>query len=287
MEKDLNPQVSEVQETPEMESEAPPMSADRPRNGFSTWRIIQTVISAAFVVATLFTIWMPSSLVSISLGERMSEAILAENLASDTLGTPESALDAFPNNRIGIVVGHLGYDSGAVCSDGLQEVDVNNRIATLVQKRLIELGYQVDLLEEFDERLNDYRGIVLLSIHADSCNYINDLATGFKIAAALSEKKFDESSRLLNCISERYGTVTGLPYHYQSVTNDMTYYHAFNEINPGTTAAIIETGFLNLDRQILTENPDLIAEGIVAGIQCFINNEVIKPTPITTITTGQ
>ena len=177
--------------------------------------------------------------------------------------------------------GHLGYDSGAVCSDGIREVDVNNRIATLVQERLIELGYQVDLLEEFDERLNDYRGIVLLSIHADSCVYINDLATGFKVAAALSEKDFYKSSRFVNCLSERYSTITGLQYHYQSITNDMTYYHAFDEVNSGTTAAIIEVGFLNLDRQILTENPDLIAEGIVAGIQCFINNEVIKPTPTT------
>lgn len=282
MEKDLNHQVSEEQETPELESEVPTAIAEPPQDGFSTWRIIQTVISAAFVVATLFTVWMPGSLVSKSLEERMSEAVLAENIASDVLGTPEPASDTFPNNRIGIVSGHLGYDSGAVCSDGLQEVDVNNRIATLVQERLIELGYQVDLLEEFDERLNGYRGIVLLSIHADSCVYINDLATGFKVAAALSEKKFGESSRFVNCLSERYGSVTGLPYHYQSVTNDMTYYHAFDEIDPGTTAAIIETGFLNLDRQILTENPELIAEGIVAGIQCFINNEVIKPTPTPT-----
>ena len=85
----------------------------------------------------------------------------------------------------------------------------------------------------------------------------------------------------MNCLSERYSTITGLQYHYQSITNDMTYYHAFDEVNSGTTAAIIEVGFLNLDRQILTENPDLIAEGIVEGIQCFINNEVIKPTPTT------
>jgi len=281
MEKDLNPQISEVQEMPEMESEAPATSADRPRNGFSTWRIIQTVISAAFVVATLFTVWMPSSLVSKSLEERMSEAVLADNIVSDALGTPGPASDTIPSNRIGIVSGHLGYDSGAVCSDGIREVDVNNRIATLVQERLIELGYQVDLLEEFDERLNDYRGIVLLSIHADSCVYINDLATGFKVAAALSEKDFYKSSRFVNCLSERYSTITGLQYHYQSITNDMTYYHAFDEVNSGTTAAIIEVGFLNLDRQILTENPDLIAEGIVEGIQCFINNEVIKPTPTT------
>jgi len=60
----------------------------------------------------------------------------------------------------------------------------------------------------------------------------------------------------------------------------MTSYHAFDEIHTETTAAIIETGFLNLDRQILTENPDLIAQGIVDGLICYIRNEnVTIPTP--------
>jgi N-acetylmuramoyl-L-alanine amidase len=57
----------------------------------------------------------------------------------------------------------------------------------------------------------------------------------------------------------------------------MSSYHAFGEINPETTAAIIEVGFLNLDKQLLTEKPDLAAQGISAGILCFINNEDITP----------
>ena len=61
----------------------------------------------------------------------------------------------------------------------------------------------------------------------------------------------------------------------------MTSYHAFDEIHTETTAAIIETGFLNLDRQILTENPDLIAQGIVDGLICYIRNEnVTITTPV-------
>jgi N-acetylmuramoyl-L-alanine amidase len=58
----------------------------------------------------------------------------------------------------------------------------------------------------------------------------------------------------------------------------MTFYHAFDEISPNTTAAIIETGFLNLDYEILTQQPDLVATGIVNGILCYINNESINPT---------
>jgi len=60
---------------------------------------------------------------------------------------------------------------------------------------------------------------------------------------------------------------------------DMTDYHTFNEINTETTAAIIETGFLNLDRDILTNQTDLIAQGVVNGILCFTRNEDLgKPT---------
>lgn len=55
----------------------------------------------------------------------------------------------------------------------------------------------------------------------------------------------------------------------------MTSYHTFSEINKETTAAIIETGFLNLDEQIIRNQPELLADGIVAGIQCFINKENI------------
>jgi N-acetylmuramoyl-L-alanine amidase len=80
---------------------------------------------------------------------------------------------------------------------------------------------------------------------------------------------------------DRYGATTGLPFK-SNTTIDMTSYHAFGEINTETTAAIIETGYLNLDQQILTEQPELIAQGIVDGILCFIRNENLTPTQTVT-----
>jgi hypothetical protein len=68
-----------------------------------------------------------------------------------------------------------------------------------------------------------------------------------------------------------------MKYHFNTITPDMTNYHTFNEINVETTAAIIETGFLNLDRAILTEQPDLVAKGVTAGILCFVRNEPVNP----------
>jgi N-acetylmuramoyl-L-alanine amidase len=68
----------------------------------------------------------------------------------------------------------------------------------------------------------------------------------------------------------------------------MTSYHAFDEIHNETAAAIIETGFLNLDRQILTQHPDMVARGIADGVLCYIYNESIttQPTPLPTPTSG-
>lgn len=244
----------------------------------TTWGLIRTVLIAAVLVATLLSIWMPGGLVTQSLSERMQAAMQPPISATATVISTQEEVDDFPTNRIGIVVGHLGNDSGAVCSNGIREVDVNADVASLVQQRLIALGYEVDLLEEFDARLQGYKGTILISIHADSCEYINDYATGFKVAAALSSKKGDNATRLVSCLADRYAAVTGMVYHYQSITDDMTRYHAFDEINPRTTAAIIETGFLNLDMAILTQNPEKVADGIVAGLLCFLNNETVSPT---------
>lgn len=249
---------------------------DRP---FNFWRGLQTALGAAFIVATLFTLWTPGSLVESSLEARMAQVI--EAASQDGVPAPAAspgAPEEVAANRIAIVAGHYGSDSGAVCATGLTEVEMNLEIATLVQKTLSDLGYEVDLLEEYDDRLDGYLGAVLVSIHLDSCEYINDQATGFKVATALSEQNLVAGQRLTTCLSERYAAVTGLPYHAGSVTNDMTYYHAFDEIDPKTIAAIIEAGFLNMDYRFITEETDRIAEGIAAGILCYLNHETIRPT---------
>ena len=247
------------------------------KRGFSFWQGIQTALGAAFIVATLFTLWTPGSLVDSQLEAGFGLAAL-DTLAADELDD-EIAMDQWgPEimNRIGIVAGHYENDPGAVCPNGVTEAELNLQIASLVQKSLTDLGYQVDLLEEFDQQLWGYQAAVVVSIHLDSCQYINDQATGYKVAAALASRDANASQRLTACLSNRYGEVTGLPYHAGSVTDDMTYYHAFNEIDPGTMAAIIEAGFMNMDYQFITEESEIVAEGIVAGILCYLNNEPIQ-----------
>ncbi|KAF0111687.1 MAG: N-acetylmuramoyl-L-alanine amidase [Chloroflexi bacterium] len=244
---------------------------------FNMFSSIQTIATYAFLLATLFTLFSPNNLFSSEMLTRVFQAWQA----NPTLVAPVSTAGVNPSiNHIGIVSGHWKNDSGSVCSNGLTEEQVNLTIASLVQQQLTAEGFQVDLLEEFDSRLSQYKAIALISIHNDTCEYISDAATGFKVAAAPHSAYPEKATRLTSCMVDRYATRTGLVFR-PNTTNDMTYYHAFDEINTETTAAIIETGFLNLDQQILTQKPDLVAQGIVDGLLCFIRNESVTPTQTT------
>jgi N-acetylmuramoyl-L-alanine amidase len=252
-----------------------------PRKRTRPVRVLGSTFGLAILLATLFNLWIPS--------KGMFAGSFSDKLGLLLTAQPESIYVASPQPqlRIGIVAGHAGNDSGAVCRDGtgsvtLTEVDVNTSIATRVQKILTNEGYQVDLLNEFDTRLNGYRAVALVSIHNDSCEYVNDEATGFKVAAAVNTRDFNRATRLTECLRDRYQNLTGLHFHAGSITNDMRGYHAFSEIDPNTIAAIIETGFLNLDQNLLVKETDKVANGVAQGILCFARNENVEPTPLPT-----
>ncbi len=168
--------------------------------------------------------------------------------------------------RVGLVAGHSGNDSGAVCPDGLREVDVNQAVALRTAERLRRVGAQVDVLDEFDDRLVSYQADALVSIHSDSCIS----ASGFKVARAVASMIPEIEDRLVACLYQAYGEATGLPRHDGSITVDMTQYHAFRVIDPETPAAIIELGFLGGDRHMLTREQDRLAEGVAQGLLCFL-----------------
>ena len=123
------------------------------------------------------------------------------------------------------------------------------------------------MFDEFDVRLNQYAATALISIHIDSCDYINEIATGFKIAGS----PYTDSSSLTICMQQAYGDATQLPYHPNSITPHMSEYHVFNKISTITPALIIEVGFLNLDREILTTQSDVVVTGLVNGIVCYLD----------------
>jgi N-acetylmuramoyl-L-alanine amidase len=263
-------------QTPEIKPEIRPAPKRRVVNAFFP------TLGVAILLATLFTAWTPSSLFASNLQEQLRLILTPQAAPNTIINTPQ------PQLRIGIVAGHNGNDSGAVCLDengqvDLKEADVNLEIAELVQKSLVGQGFQVDLLNEFDTRLNGYRAVALISIHNDSCEYVNDEATGFKVASSLETRDVNRAQRLTACLVDRYQNATRMTFHAGSITADMREYHAFSEIDPNTITAIIETGFLYLDREILTNETELVASGVTQGIMCFINNESVLPTPIPTL----
>ena len=251
--------------------------ARRPANPFlrQIGRHLAVTAGMSALLATVFTAWTPASL---NPGELASRLIAGWE--SGVGAEPVAIATQAEGLRIGIVTGHSGpypgtgaVDPGSTCADGLTELQVNQSIADLVADGLEGAGFRVDRLDEWDEDLTGYRAVALVSIHADSCEWINDQATGFKVAASVDSSIPDRAQRLVTCLVDRYSRDTGLIFHQGSITRDMTEYHTFNEIHSQTPAAIIETGFLNLDREFLTEHPDQAARGIVEGILCFVNNE--------------
>jgi len=173
--------------------------------------------------------------------------------------------------KVGIVAGHWKSDSGAVCPDGLEEVTINLDVASRVVAILQYEGYLAELLPEFSEKLNGYQADAFVSIHADSCSIPE--ASGFKVARVASSAIPEEEDRLVACLTQEYAKATGLSFHRDSITFDMTIYHAFNEIDPETPGAIIELGFMSADRDLLTDKAYEVAQGVARGIACFLEQE--------------
>ena len=240
-----------------------------------TYRLITGAFSISILLATLLITFSPR-LFSGEFGEAIMALMTPQVVSGPSASLVPQAI------RIGIVSGHWGNadDSGAVCGNGATEVDINYDIAQLVRQELERLGYMVDLLQEYDSRLTGYRAAALVSIHNDTCENLGVEASGYKVAAAVGSRDPNLSARLVACLVDRYGVVTGLPFHPSSITADMTSYHAFDEVDTITTSAIIEAGFMYMDYTILTEHPETVARGIVNGIICFVNNENVQlPTP--------
>jgi len=243
------------------------------------WAVAWTVRSL-IVIAFLAAFAVPAGLVpivAVATGEG-GELVDADDLVVISLNTPVPTATPLPPEpaatptphvpRVGIIAGHYGSDSGALCEDGLQEVDINLDVAKQVVTLLAMRGWEVQLLEEFDARLEGYKADALLSLHADSCAFPGK--SGFKIARAESSYIPGSEDRLVDCLRHSYGEVTGLPFDAYTITYDMTRYHALYEIDPTTPAAIIEAGFMLDDRVLLTEQSDRVAQGIADGLICFV-----------------
>lgn len=186
-----------------------------------------------------------------------------------------------PRPRVVVISGHAGNDSGAVCTDGagnvtLTEAEVNAGVAERAATLLRQAGNDVSIFNEFDSRLNGLVADVLVSLHSDSCVDFS----GYK-AAHRDNNPTAQDGRLLACIDRHYPAATGLAYHPDTITHDMTNYHAFRKIDAATPAVILEMGFLGGDQTLLTQAQERVAQGIADGIGCFLAGPTdgVTPTP--------
>ena len=184
--------------------------------------------------------------------------------------------------RIGIVSGHRGTtesgarDPGAICEDEygnsiLEEADINFAVAKRVVAALEGMNYGVEMLDEFDPRLNNYRADALVSIHANTCYDFGEHVSGYIVAISEARPEFGADAFLRECIAENFGAYVPLERSY-NLTADMTDNHTWRKIHPLTPAMILEMGYMLADQAVLTEDPDLLARAIVDGILCFIEN---------------
>lgn len=243
-------------------------------------RTLLVIVVAAVLTATIFTWFTPSEFISSDVRASLSDAIATDvaTFVPTSQPTPNWA------RRIGIVSGHRGpqNDPGAVCPDGLTEAEINFNVATRVVQNLQSRGYTVDLLDEFDPRLDNYQASALVSIHSNTCQDFGERVSGFLIStAAVRAGVTGADDQLVACVARTYAAASGLE-RRTGLTIDMTDYHTFREINTLTPAAIIELGFMLADRDVIAGQPDVLAAGITDGILCFLEPQsqaAVEATP--------
>jgi N-acetylmuramoyl-L-alanine amidase len=211
-----------------------------------------------------------------NMGVDWSEFSVSEHVA---LPVPVPVI----NDRVAIISGHAGYDSGAICADDagntvLTEAEVNADIALRVAEMLRQDGTDVAILDEYDPMITNLEVDALVSLHVDSCIQ----ASGYKAAYYLFSTIPEEDARRVGCIDMMYAAATGLMRHADTITHNMTEYHAFRKVAPTTPAAILELGFLGGDQGLLTNEANLVARGVAESIRCFLNGVEPTPTPIPT-----
>ncbi len=253
----------------------PPAQSGPASVWWTTVRNVLIVVAAAVLVSTIFSLWTRPNFFSDEFRAGLNKVQATQRVISiQPSPLPTDAHQV----RIGIIAGHSGRpqdpsfesDPGAVCPDGLTELSINEAVARQVVTTLSQERYMVDLLTEFDPRLTNYQADVLVSIHTNDCQDYGAAGTGFNAASASARQTTrGKDEKLLACLISQYAATTGLPQHY-GLTYDMTEYHTFDEVAIDTPTAIIETGFMGNDRAFLTERQDLIAQGIVNGIRCFL-----------------
>lgn len=188
---------------------------------------------------------------------------------SDTPLSSASTVNS--TNQIGLFVGHHHNDTarGVVCRDGLNEREIIGSVADQLQAELLEQGYAVDMIYEIDAELAGYRADLLVAIHVYGC--MDDIESGYRWI------NVNEDNTLERCMSE-YEAATSLErLDNPAYTSE---YSRFYQTAESTPVMTIELGMLEADRYLLTQQQDLVVNGLANTINCFspLNLESLNTT---------
>jgi N-acetylmuramoyl-L-alanine amidase len=193
--------------------------------------------------------------------------------------------------RIALQAGHWRADEAPRELRGLKnngtrwretaEWEVNLEIVRRAGAMLEGMGYEVDILPAVVPP--SYRAHLFIAIHADGSNDPN--ASGYRVAAPRRDAT-GRASQVVALLEQSYGEATGIK-RLPAATRRMRNYYAFNfrryehALHPMTIAVILETGFLTSrrDRQVLVNDPERAARGIVAAVTAF--PETPPPSSVT------
>jgi N-acetylmuramoyl-L-alanine amidase len=174
----------------------------------SALRSLSIVFAAAVIVATIFMWWTSPDFLP---AQARRDLAPVQATARQVASTPTALPTPIWFNRIGIVAGHSGIatygptkgniDPGTTCPDGFNELTATTSVAEHAVAILRGLGFQVDLLEEYDLRLEGFQAAAFISLHADSCE--NFGYGGFKSTNPASRFTAREQDlRLDQCIRQ-------------------------------------------------------------------------------------
>ncbi len=159
--------------------------------------------------------------------------------------------------------------SGGGRTEAQVTVDIAGRVVRLLRSNgltaevlpaTVPTGYQADLF---------------ISLHADGNT--NTAPRGYKVSTRWRSDVAALDASLVQAIQDGYGQLTGMPQD-PSVTRAMRGYYAYStyrgesyRLGTTTPAAILEMGFMSnaVDRNLMFNNPDLLARGVVAGVNTF------------------
>jgi N-acetylmuramoyl-L-alanine amidase len=183
--------------------------------------------------------------------------------------------------RIALQAGHWRADEAPSELSGLRdngtrwketaEWEVNLEIVRRTGAILEGMGYQVDILPAVVPP--SYRAHLFIAVHADGSN--DPSASGYRVASP-SRDATGRAAQVAALLDRSYGEATGIK-RLPTTTRRMRNYYAFNyrryehALHPMTIAIILETGFLTSlsDRQVLVDDPERAARGIVAAVTAF------------------